>query len=264
MPSTAVGTKRPRPTAAAAVVEPPPVHHPNQQQQHNPTTTAAKPAAARQLSGATKNMRFMKRRSGGDPHSPQRPLDEAPPTKSNIPKKTSSITEVMRGEPSGLSTDASTALLREGDVQQSVHEKMHHSGESSDEEMVDADNHASSCAALPLVPVQTATPQDMYGWEQSVALGRRSFGGFQPVTAENWYHQQQAHKATLGQQLSKRELRRLQSSTSRQGRKQPPHDQQPNKRNNNKRLKQISGAGGRNLKSAVARREKLMDELMME
>ena len=167
----------------------------------------------------------------------------------------------MRGEPAGLSTDATTGPPSEGGVPQSAQDEMHDSVESSDEEMTDSNDRASSSAAR---PVQTATPLDMYGWEQSQALGRRSFGGFQPVTAENWYHQQQAHKASLGQQLSKREVRKLQSSSTGRGLKQSPHDQQPNKPNNSKRLKQISGAGGRNLKSAVARRERLMDELMME
>lgn len=42
--------------------------------------------------------------------------------------------------------------------------------------------------------VKVATPLDMYGREQCLVLGRRSFGGFNPVTAENWYAQTQHHR----------------------------------------------------------------------
>lgn len=259
MPS-AVGTKRPRPTATATGVEPPPVV-PIHQQQQNP-----KPAAARQLSGATKNMRFMKRR-GGDLHSrPQGQSDEASQPKKNVPKaRDDTTTAVVMGLSSNSTT--ATGLLHGGEVQQSAHHAATtDSVESSDEEMADSNNCASPGAALQAVPVQTATPQDMYGWEQSQALGRRSFGGFQPVTTENWYHQQQAHKAASGvmqHQLSDSELRRLHSRSTRRGKKQSPHDQQqPNKRDN-KKLKQISGSGGKSTKNAVER-GKLMDELMME
>ena len=259
MPS-AVGTKRPRPAATAAVVEPPPVVPIHEQQ--NP-----KPAAARQLSGATKNMRFMKRR-GGDLHSrPQGQSDEASQPKKNVPKaRDDTTTAVVMGLSSNSTT--ATGLLHGGEVQHSAHHAATtDSFESSDEEMPDSNNCASPGAALQAVPVQTATPQDMYGWEQSQALGRRSFGGFQPVTTENWYHQQQAHKAASGvmqqHQLSDSELRRLHSRSTRRGKKQSPHDQQqPNKRDN-KKLKQISGSGGKSTKNAVER-GKLMDELMME
>jgi hypothetical protein len=36
-----------------------------------------------------------------------------------------------------------------------------------------------------------ATPADMYGIEGAIAIGRRSFGGFNGVVAENWFRQQQ-------------------------------------------------------------------------
>jgi M-phase phosphoprotein 6 len=36
-----------------------------------------------------------------------------------------------------------------------------------------------------------ATPAEMYGIERSVAIGRRSFGGFNGVVAENWFRQKQ-------------------------------------------------------------------------
>lgn len=36
-----------------------------------------------------------------------------------------------------------------------------------------------------------ATPADMYGIEGAIAIGRRSFGGFNGVVAENWFRQKQ-------------------------------------------------------------------------
>lgn len=49
-----------------------------------------------------------------------------------------------------------------------------------------ADSHTTAAAA-----VERATPLDMYGREQCLVLGRRSFGGFNPVAAANWYAQNQ-------------------------------------------------------------------------
>jgi hypothetical protein len=40
------------------------------------------------------------------------------------------------------------------------------------------------------VLVERASPRDMYGRDQCLLLGRRSFGGFNPITSENLYSQQ--------------------------------------------------------------------------
>jgi M-phase phosphoprotein 6 len=55
------------------------------------------------------------------------------------------------------------------------------------------DEHAAASdgiprSATPTSRVEIATPLDMYGRDQSTLLGRRSFGGFNPITAQNWYY----------------------------------------------------------------------------
>lgn len=124
-----------------------------------------------------------------------------------------------------------------------------------DEELVAGSNNNESSSAIARGAVQQATALDVYGWEQSHALGRRSFGGFQPVTAENWYHQQQERQ---GRALSHNRNDNNSGSKKRNQRKQQPH--QPNK--NDKKRVQISGGSRPNTKGAMERREKIMDDMM--
>jgi hypothetical protein len=56
--------------------------------------------------------------------------------------------------------------------------------------------------------VQAATNLDMYSYNGSVPVGRRSFGGFNPVVASNWYSQQKEKTSKKEIKISDEELLR--------------------------------------------------------
>ena len=126
--------------------------------------------------------------------------------------------------------------------------------------------HASTAAAA---AVQTATPLDMYGWEHSKALGRRSFGGFRPVTAENWFHQQQEQQLTAAS--SGRQQPQPTDEELLQRRRHSNNSNNSSGSNRNRKRKQAKSGNQQGLSSSSNnrnlqgdRREKLLDSLMLE
>lgn len=236
MPHAAAGTKRPRPAS-----EP------------------KKPSATRSLSGATKNMRFMQRGV--------KRKSEEPRQKSKNAKNDATIPVAAFGD----MNEKDSVVGRQEQEEQSAATAMQHpktppknkegAPYGSDEEMHDSDDSPITVAAsTAAAPVLQATPLDMYGWEQSQALGRRSFGGFQPVTAENWYHQQQEHRAA-----SNNTARKLQPSDQELLRRHEEiisnnSDKKHRKQQQGRRQKQISGG----LRGTAERRNKLLDDFLME
>lgn len=97
-----------------------------------------------ELSGVTRNMRFMQR--GRTPPEPAKP---------------------QKIEPMEDDTNTTTAVEDTNQL------------ESVETSVVAHDSN------------MMATPADMYGIEGAIALGRRSFGGFNTVVAENWFRQKQ-------------------------------------------------------------------------
>lgn len=89
-----------------------------------------------------------------------------------------------------------------------------------------------------------ATPTEMYGIEGSVALGRRSFGGFNTVVAENWFRQKQEifpkpHKG------SAKEDRKLLKQFDQMERE----EEQRNRRGKKKRMNGISNGNNKRTKT---------------
>jgi hypothetical protein len=56
--------------------------------------------------------------------------------------------------------------------------------------------------------VQPATNLDIYSYNGAIPLGRRSFGGFNPVVASNWYSQQKEKTSKKEIKISDEELLR--------------------------------------------------------
>jgi M-phase phosphoprotein 6 len=132
---------------------------------------AASPSShTAQLSGATRNMRFMQRNNN----------------------RNSSNTNDLRTRhsmPSRMGADSSTMSLDPMNVDSTkLNERKSLIAEDKESMM-----HPNAVLKRPVVlpRLETATPLDMYGRNQCLVLGRRSFGGCNPITAANWYSQQQ-------------------------------------------------------------------------
>ena len=120
------------------------------------TTSSSTPS--KKLSGATRNMRFMQRAVRGK--------EKTPPSSKDSRKSPH--------QPSPSCIPHRTTLARNEDGDDDV--------AADDDVLMDAEDEGRN---------SLATSVEMYGIEQSIALGRRSFGGFNAVTAENWFRQQQ-------------------------------------------------------------------------
>lgn len=133
----------------------------------------SEPKAAQQLSGATRNMRFMQRNNS---HSPKQQAAHEKGGRVRVAQITvaAAALEDTNETAAGISAagSADSVASPSGRAQQSP----------------------PPPDGLPVV-VERATPLDMYGPDQCAVLGRRSFGGFNPAVAENWHAQRQDRQA---------------------------------------------------------------------
>lgn len=125
----------------------------------SPPGTGRNSGGVRGLSGATRNMRFMQRTS---------------PQKINTTK-----------EPTGIDDDDAM------EVEEISRDSIGNSDETGDKCTDEAVQEMGSQKVLSSSTLKV-TPLEMYGPERSIAIGRRSFGGFNKVTAETYFHQQNA------------------------------------------------------------------------
>ena len=120
-----------------------------------------------QLSGTTRNMRFMQRGKTTTSNTSLR--HSFPPPKSEISAATETTT---------IKTSEDDAKTRQPD--QPVDNAM----KVSDMSMPEKANSSN-------IKWEKATPLDMFGRNICVVIGRRSFNGFNPITASNLHMQQQ-------------------------------------------------------------------------
>jgi hypothetical protein len=120
----------------------------------------AAPTRTAQLSGATRNMRFMQRHHS---QSPQ-PAQHAPRQRAQR---------------------SSQNLSENRDCMELSSNHDHNVGHTP---LAASDSPDESFSTGVLV--ERASSLDMYGRDQCLLLGRRSFGGFNPITSENLYSQQ--------------------------------------------------------------------------
>jgi M-phase phosphoprotein 6 len=132
---------------------------------------ASPPAHMTQLSGATRNMRFMQRSNSNNSSSNNNDLR----TRHSLPSRMGTATSTLAVD--SIQVD-STKLNDVKSLSTQENGSM---------------THPINVEERPVVAtrLETATSLDMYGRNQCLVLGRRSFGGCNPITAANWYAQQQ-------------------------------------------------------------------------
>ena len=129
-----------------------------------------------QLSGATKNMRFMQR---GKSANNMTSRHSYPPHQNKIIATTETEEVELASKTLDGNDDSSPCFHR-----------------PNEEVVVSGDGIRESMSALPkvnnfTVKWERATPLDMYGENACILLGRRSYNGFNSTTASNLHMQQQ-------------------------------------------------------------------------
>jgi M-phase phosphoprotein 6 len=177
-PASSKGTKRPR-SAEHTSTEP--------AQPTDVSSTSSPSARTARLSGVTRNMRFMQRSSNNGKVNDLRSRHSFP-QRSKGPASATVESVVPSVDPETQDTYI-TSDMQENKA-----------------------THVTLSNKISVTQWETATPLDMYGRDQCMVLGRRSFGGFNPITAANWYTQQQhldhEEKQNHGNDFSNDERRR--------------------------------------------------------
>jgi hypothetical protein len=139
------------------------------------TTSLSSSARTTQLSGVTRNMRFMQRGKNNNINN-NKARHSFPQTKQKI--KMDETTE------SNVAANTFT-----GAIEISTHSE--NIASQKMELTLKHDNNNDKATIKTDIKWEKATPLDMYGQNQWLVLGRRSFNGFNPITASNWFTQQQ-------------------------------------------------------------------------
>jgi hypothetical protein len=137
-----------------------------------------------QLSGATRNMRFMQR---GKTTNSRTSRHSFPPHNQS---KTSTTTEDEKFGSAQKATDENRNSSRSVST---LNEASTISGDSTGENRSLLPENVNRCttSSNSSVTWEKATPLDMYGKNTCILLGRRSYNGFNAITASNLHMQQQ-------------------------------------------------------------------------
>jgi hypothetical protein len=141
-----------------------------------------------QLSGATRNMRFMQRGMSATTVNHKVMSRHSFPRHSFPQHSTSTGTMSTNSEPTKEATINSNS-----DVSGSSNRSDHPTSTGTHQSMEVNCERIVSCEATHTTTIkwETASPIDIYGHHECLLIGRRSYNGFNTVTASNFYMQQQ-------------------------------------------------------------------------
>ncbi len=130
-----------------------------------------------QLSGATRNMRFMQRgnHTSGMPSS----RHSYPPTLSKLSSAPKMMNEIITNQTTEGNTTATLSVVP-------LNDSMEANGDGNINDTT-ATTKVDSCT----IKWGKATPLDMFGQNVCILMGRRSYNGFNAITASNLHMQRQ-------------------------------------------------------------------------